>query len=356
MTDEIRIWAIDGSSKVVEQVQPTEWKETEGSLEDALVKNPDMLMRGLKLVGRQMPTDNGVLDLLGVDENGTLVVFELKRKKPTREAVAQAIDYCSYLESLSEEKLAEMIAEHSGKNGIDTINNFDAWYREQYEGKELTELKPTRVALVGLGVDAVAQRMVEFLAKNGVDISLVTFQGYQCKSGTLLARQVEGGEAREAGSSQRQKRHAEWRREHAKRAAELGITDLWQDALNALDLSYKDSATKLGITFYQRKITLPDDVRVSGSYSVVIDDQRPMIRVNFYPGSVDLCWDIFQEKKDKLPFEFEESRNAPKTKRVSEQWYCLLDAEKWETHKGALIALAKAVTGAWEKKRNKRSA
>ena len=108
MTDEIRIWAIDGASKAVEQVQPTEWKETEGSLEDALVKNPDMLMPGLKLVGRQTPTESGYLDLLGVDEDGRLVVFELKRREAYHgDAIAQAIDYCSYLESLPEPEAGE---------------------------------------------------------------------------------------------------------------------------------------------------------------------------------------------------------------------------------------------------------
>ena len=36
-------------------MEPTAWKETEDSLEDVLVKNPDMLMPGLTLVGRQTP-------------------------------------------------------------------------------------------------------------------------------------------------------------------------------------------------------------------------------------------------------------------------------------------------------------
>ena len=60
-----------------------------------------MLMPGLTLVGRQTPTGSGWLDLLGVDEDGKLVVFELKRGKLTREAVAQAIkaNFCSVMNS-----------------------------------------------------------------------------------------------------------------------------------------------------------------------------------------------------------------------------------------------------------------
>ena len=46
MTDEIKMWAVDSSSNAVEPIPPTVWKETESSLEDVLVKNPDMLMPG----------------------------------------------------------------------------------------------------------------------------------------------------------------------------------------------------------------------------------------------------------------------------------------------------------------------
>ena len=90
MRDDIRIWEIDGSSQAAEPLDSASRMETERSLEDVLVRNPEMLMPGLMLVGRQTPIDGGILDLLGVDEDGRLVVFELKREKLSRDAVAQA--------------------------------------------------------------------------------------------------------------------------------------------------------------------------------------------------------------------------------------------------------------------------
>ena len=90
MNDDIRIWEIDDSSKAATPVESTNGMETERSLEDVLVRNPDMLMPGLTLVGRQMPTDSGSLDLLGVDKDGRLVVFELKRGKPTRDVLSRS--------------------------------------------------------------------------------------------------------------------------------------------------------------------------------------------------------------------------------------------------------------------------
>lgn len=324
MTDEIRIWAMDDVSHEAEPVSPADRVEREDYLESVLVKNPSMLMPDLKLVGRQTPIDSGNLDLLGVDGDGTLVVFELKRGKSTRDAVAQAIDYCSFLESLSDTDLAELVVKHSGKSGIDPIGDFEAWYGERYEGKDLSELRPIRMVLVGVGADATAQRMVGFLAEREVDVSLLTFHGYRYGDRTLLARQLEGGESRDIGSSSRRRRAAERRRRHEELTEQIGIDDVWKDAVNKLGVADRERVRKSGITFHMRKITL-GNANPTGSHSIVIDEARGMIRVTFYPASVHLCWDAFQRWKEKNLFEFETPPNAPVTDKVSEQWYCSLD-------------------------------
>ena len=347
MSDDIRIWEIDDSSKAAIPVETTNRMETENLLEEVLVRNPDMLMPGLTLVGRQTPTDGGrALDLLGVDEDGRLVVFELKRDTLTRDAVAQVIDYCSWLESLPETDLAKYIAEHSGRNDIDEIDDFESWYGDR-QGKQLISLRPTRMVLVGLGADARAHRMVEFLTEKGVDISLLTFHGYRYGDRRLLARQVERGVERPDVGSRRKQTDAERRSALAERARELGIDDLWQDATKALSFASVGSPTMSGITFYLPRITLHDNVKVSGSHSVVIDPSGA-IRVTFYPGAVDVCLEKFQDQRETIPFEFEKPRNAPTTSRVSEQWYCRLDKTTWEMHKEALTALANDVHAAWQ--------
>ena len=77
----IQLWAVDQdtdkpSASPVKRVDNT---ETEKSLEDLLVTSPELLMPDLTLIGRQVPTEGGPLDLLGIDSDGRLVVFELKR-------------------------------------------------------------------------------------------------------------------------------------------------------------------------------------------------------------------------------------------------------------------------------------
>ena len=72
--DEVRIWAIEDAStaSAVVELKPRGQVETESLLEDTLVANPDLLIPGLKVVGRQVPTAGGPLDLLGVDGCGRL--------------------------------------------------------------------------------------------------------------------------------------------------------------------------------------------------------------------------------------------------------------------------------------------
>ena len=49
-------------------------------LEPLLMKNPGFIEEGLKVISHQQSTDSGPLDILAVDEEGTLVVIELKNE------------------------------------------------------------------------------------------------------------------------------------------------------------------------------------------------------------------------------------------------------------------------------------
>ena len=188
--EELKIWSIDNVSNAkVTALDTTAQTESEGLLEDILTRNPDMLAVGLTLIGRQTRTTGGPLDLLGVGADGRLSVFELKRGTLSREAVAQVIDYASDLEELDTERLYRRLAEESGNLGTEKIDDFEAWYRENY-GDDAS-LTPLRMVLVGLGVDETTERMVNFLARRGVDISLLTFHGFEQDGKTLFARQVE---------------------------------------------------------------------------------------------------------------------------------------------------------------------
>lgn len=190
---EIKLWKVspDGKGKhTAEQLSNVNQTETENQLEEIIVRCPELLMSDLKLVGRQTAASGGALDLLGLDGDGRMVVFELKRGILTRDAIAQIIDYASYLSDLGTDELISHISERSGNLGVDKIENFKSWYQEQF-AKEITTLQKPRMALVGLGADDRARRMVSFLAQSDIDISLITFHGFEEAGKVFLARQVE---------------------------------------------------------------------------------------------------------------------------------------------------------------------
>ena len=337
MKTDIGIWKIDRESRTGRKLDLADRIETEKMLEDVLVANPNVLMGGLTLIGRQVPVGTGYIDLLGIDEDGRLVVFELKREKLTREAVAQILDYCTYLETLSESELATLIAERSGKHGIRSFADFDEWYANQAGDA----LRPVRMVLVGLGIDMSAHRMVAYLAERGIDIGLLTFHGYTHGDSMLLARQV-----RTADDSHKPPRAGPSASDLNRKAGEYGVAEVWQDAKASLEFSIRTYYTKSGITYLQRTITLPDDVRVRGSHSVAINEPGK-IRITLYPAAVDICHEHFEKLKHAIPFKAEKPPNAPATRRAPDQWYCRLDEASWHKGKARIIEFVRHVEAAW---------
>ena len=343
MKTDIGIWEVDRVSRAGTKLGLAERVETEEMLEAVLVANPNMLMRGLMLLGRQVPVETGKIDLLGIDEDGRLVVFELKRGKLTRDAVAQILDYCTYLETLSDLELATLIADRSSQDGIKEIANFEEWYEESYGSQPGDSIRPVRMVLVGLGIDISAHRTVAYLAERGIDIRLLTFHGYVHGDGMLLARQVRTADDSPSSSTARPRA-----RDLNRKASDHDVAGVWQDAKASLDYSVRTYYTKSGITYLQRTITLPDDVRVRGSHSVTIDEPGK-IRITFYPAAVDLCLERFEKLKDAIPFEAEKPPNAPATHRAPNQWYCRLDEGSWHKGRARLIEFVRDVEDAWRK-------
>lgn len=348
MTDEIKIWAIDSSSGEVTSVEPTNQTDTEKLLEDTLVKHPKMLMSGLTLVGRQTPTAGGPLDLLGIDSEGQLVVFELKRGTLTRDAITQIIDYSSYLESLADIDLAAYIAEQSGKNGINKIDDFEEWYSQHFAQQPLATLKPVQMILVGLGTDDNATRMVNFLAKSGVSLSILNFYGYSHESNTLLARQMQAEPpTKDVNVS------SNWKARMAavtERAALLEISDLFNEIVENFTKIGSRTLHPLthGYAFYRRSIRLPNhDWSFNVPYAIRFTEDRK-IRITFLPIAIHLCGTEFTDMKENISFAHERPPNAPSTNEVQEQWYCVLDKQGWKEQKDTLLAFASAVYKAWD--------
>lgn len=348
--DEIKIWAMDGAQAT--PVSETNMMESEGRLEEALVNNPDMLMPELTLVGRQTDTEGGPLDLLGVDSDGRLVLFELKRGRLSRDAVAQIIDYASALNAMGVDRLAAHIAERSGSGGIEKIEDFEEWHAENSDADRLDALLPLRIFLVGLGVDDTTERMVNFLAGIGMDISLLTFQGFVQDGKMMLARQMRVAADDDAVSSQPQPRKRRyisvaerWKRLY-KRAEESNLVHELNDALEMFRRECNhpsESAGAWGITMR---------LRLSGERprSFARVDTWDLIHMIFYQNSVELCREEFRPLLEKIRYQTwpHDRQNTP-LDTPSPHIGFMMNAEEWDTYKDELSKLTRAVYAAHQK-------
>ncbi len=331
--EEIKIWAIDGSD--VTEVQRTDQTESEQWLEDNLVSKPELLIPGLTLVGRQTQTEGGPLDLLGVDSDGRLVVFELKRGTLSRDAVAQIIDYASYLESMNPDALSNYIATRSGENGIEKIEDFGEWHAENTAAESLDSLLPLRMFLVGLGVDDRTERMVSFLADNGVNITLLTFYGFVQDGKTLLARQIRVEGTREAASHGvvETLSYAERFENLLNYAGQQGVRSLFTEVQEMFREHWHSPSMRINKGQQSANMLLRvrnESGRRRSRQSVYMYPEESAVIVQFFAYLTQMCEHVF--RSDVAPIPYEGSTREGITFR--------LRTEDWETHGEAFGRLA----------------
>ena len=86
-------------------------------IQEWIAANPGILGDDLLIVGKEFSNFDRTserLDLLAVDEDGKLVVIELKRDDTGTDAHWQAIKYASYLSDASQGDIVGMLARHEG--------------------------------------------------------------------------------------------------------------------------------------------------------------------------------------------------------------------------------------------------
>jgi hypothetical protein len=109
---ELSVWRInDGIEKM--EFSPL---DLESRLQDILAKDISIADPNLMVIGCEVPTayDNRI-DILAINRDGHLVVFELKRDKTPRDIVAQVLDYGSWVKTLHNEDIARIFSDFQRK-------------------------------------------------------------------------------------------------------------------------------------------------------------------------------------------------------------------------------------------------
>ena len=340
--EDIKLWQLEGSRAT--PLASNNRMESEQLFEETLVENPNLLIDGLTLVGRQTPTEGGPLDLLGVAPDGRLAVFELKRGTLFRDAVAQVIDYASDLDDMDLGDLATHIAKAAGAHGIE---DFEEWYGQQFG--ELESLKPLRLFLVGLGVDGRTERMVRFLANNSeMDISLLTFHGFDQAGKTLLAKQVEvkAGDEVRSGRRRRRRTKEQLREVFNAKLGRSEVAGLFEEVEAMFKAAWPTSATRpntLGLSWKLKNLT--------GSGRRIpyarIDPERREVLMIFYRRSIQLCREEFRQRVETIPYQTWPKNREPLSDQPPEIQF-KVTPEVWSEYRTSLTMLVQSVYEAWQ--------
>jgi len=184
MATGIKTWQIiNGKLEVIETSLVEEGKTESYDLESWIVSKPAIIGPDLFIIGRQVLTKSGPLDLLAIDKDGNLIVIELKRDKLPREALAQAIDYASNVAEWDAEKINSVCIKHTKQNLEDIFNK--EFSDVNLESININETQ--RIILIGFSMEAALERMVTWLSDNyNVNVNVILLNYIKTKSGEEL--------------------------------------------------------------------------------------------------------------------------------------------------------------------------
>ena len=184
MATQIKTWQIvNGKLELLDSNMIEEGKKETYDLESWIASNPAIVGPDLVIIGRQVPTKSGPLDLLAVDRAGNTVVIELKRDILPREALAQAIDYASDVADWSIDKISEVCVRYTDKSLEDLLN--ESFPDINLENINVNETQ--RIVLVGFSVESSLERMINWLSDHyNVSINAVLLKYTRTQSGDEL--------------------------------------------------------------------------------------------------------------------------------------------------------------------------
>ncbi len=149
--------------------------DLESRIEDWVARDLSLVGVDGFVIGRQVATDHGTrIDLLAMDEDGNLIVIELKRDRSPRDIVGQVLDYASWVRHLTTKDVHDLVRAATSRSLPDL-------YRDRY-GKAVPETLNAshQMIVVASEVDEATKRIIEYLSEEhdvGINASFFNIFG-----------------------------------------------------------------------------------------------------------------------------------------------------------------------------------
>ena len=188
MPIEIGIWRVEQTPQAI----VPSMLDAESRLEQWLVDDISLVAPNLLVIGRQVRTPfGGIIDILAMDANGDLTVLELKRDRTPREVVAQLLDYASWVNTLSEEKIGEIFQKFQSDCGVSPTVSIDDAYKSRFSATALPEAlnENHQLIIVASELDESTERIVTYLSEtHNVQINAIFFRFFKDGDREYLTR------------------------------------------------------------------------------------------------------------------------------------------------------------------------
>ena len=158
---------------------------SEQLLEKMILNDPTILSDQWMIIGHQENTlDKGRIDLLAIAPDASLILIELKRDRTPREVVAQALDYASWVDDLTADRLSQIYGKFSGGGNLGEA--FKQRFNIELEEESIN--KSHQIIIVASELDPSTERIVDYLSKNGISINVLFFKVFVHGDEQFLSR------------------------------------------------------------------------------------------------------------------------------------------------------------------------
>ena len=220
------VWSLD-DKRPLPAAELDDEKELEALLEEHIeLLNPNWLV-----IGRQVPTPAGKhIDLLCMDQDGDLIVIELKRNQTPREVTAQTLDYASSVDAFTPAVVADLYLDYA-RTYLHREENLDAAFRRKYGiplDEDALNQQNVKMIIVATVMDGSTERIITYLRDTYmVDINILFFRVFKYEGKRLISRAWFAEDVEEAPAPGRS--HRNWNGEYY---VSFGIGPRqWEDAV-----------------------------------------------------------------------------------------------------------------------------
>ena len=162
---------------------------SEKRLEEYLIRAEGAQIGGvdvLYIAQQESPGEGGVFDIIGVDDQGDLVIIELKRGRSPRDIVAQALEYAASIRNEEYNQLNHRYQQFVEDDDASLQAKHTEYFARGDDPLSQREYNTDqRLLLVGTDFSDLSLDMADFLREHGIDVICVTYGSFINATGDL---------------------------------------------------------------------------------------------------------------------------------------------------------------------------